>query len=317
MSSLATINLLDTISIKNGSTTITKIMKGSGQIWPIFPFILFKDNTYYKVFSINGTEYNKEVFSTAIECPLVTTHSRYRLDNIIDSEPWMRIESVICNATDMICGWRGGYDNKTDVELFWTAGSLYFDYMSGNASGSFNRLYYSYSNFNTDAYTSKYKVIAGASRTNQSKINGTKFLSVYDYDTGTQLKNSTKSCYHTTETANAGFIFGPSNGTKRLTMYYTKITNESGDVIAFVHWKNDNGTYKLFDEVNQKYFYIMNDNTSTYPDEVRTGYSISISDNTPSEYYTVDGTITDSSGTYEKLVNNKTGISIKGIKIES
>lgn len=316
MSSLATIPLSEVNDIKSGSTTVNKIMVGSNKIWPKFPFYMLDNGEYYEVTGISNNEYVRT--STNVECVLVKTSSAFDTEILMDSEVQYNLEICLTHLDDIIIFTFGGGDTYRDYEFFWNSyqTSLYFDYMSSNNSGtSFNRLSVSIGtvlkNNQTDViYKAEALVEPG---------NGyyTKRIRLTNLNTSTQICNTTITAFKPSSNdynqsgKNRHIGIGlQSNDPSQYssTFYYVKLFDINKKVLGFYHFKEKDGKYVLYDEITKKYLnYFVNNGVEKDFSEYDIVYSdktISVSPQTPDDYYIIDGTLTQNGITYEKLVNS-------------
>lgn len=308
-------------SVKSGSVTVNKIMHGQNRIWPIFPIVLKLNDVYYDVTGIQNNEYQKTVKDTSIRCILGRLVSAFQTEVL--EAPWHCYEVVFSSVKDSILQAEGGGDTQKDSELFHNGNTLYWDYMASNSGGSgFNR-----QSINVVSQSSIYDI---NNLTNiwyleaiSSEIDHRKYLRIKPYESQSWTFQTQRNAYTPNITKTEYYFIGSrgSNVGNLINLYYVKIYDKNMNVLSFCHikQKNDN-SYGVFDEISGKFldYHIWSKGSGDhheyddfYPDKY-----IDI-EQAPAEYYEVSGTITDGSDTFERLVNNKTGIVIKGIKIES
>lgn len=332
---MSTLYASDTKSIKYGSVTINKVMRGSEQIWPLNgfqSFILKQGNNYYTVTGISNNEYQKTVFDNSITCPLVY---------IEDMSFHTGIEVVPkCQYEYGICGFNGPilYDERlkssdkgcANISNRTYNNRLYWDYMGAAAAGtSTNQQYITdttvvYQTQNSTAYiynfalepvpnyTNRYyKKIYRTDYTNNGSKTQLASTTVYDYAASSQQSYMDGHYWHIGDANNAS---GSKGGMFWCYFYYAKFFDYDENLIGFYHFKSDNGQLKMYDEVSKSFL------TSTSGDDAELTQVLdkSITFETPIlNYYEADGTITEDGVTYEKLVNSLDNTKyIKGIAVQ-
>ena len=308
-------------SVKSGSETVKRVMWGDNKIWPTFPIVLKLDGVYYDVTGIQNNEYQKTLKDTSVRCILGRIVSAFQTEVL--EAPWHSYEVVFSSVHDSIIQAQNGGDTQKDSELFHNGTTIYWDYMASSSNGAgFNRAYIPVNSqssiYDTSNLTNIWHIEA---KTNESSHK--KYLRIKPYESQSWTFQTEKSAYTPNITKTEYYFIGSrsTNMSNFINLYYVKIYDKDMNVLSFCHikQKNDN-SYGVFDEISGKF---LNYHTSSsgsgdhheyddfYPDKY-----IDL-ENPPLEYYEVSGTITDGSDTFERLVNNKTGIVFKGIKIES
>ena len=292
----------------------------------MFPIVLKLDGYYYDVTGIQDNEYQKTEIPGEVYT-LVKSYDRWITD--IPIRDWMYCElwfttfksgggNIIGGNKSVGTGRQFRLINVTD-----TKDTVYIDYMSRTISGtSDNRIYKRVDSgtnatgvdLRTEQQDITYYCKVGAKKNLNGKDRT--FFEISSEDNGYYLyQQSSDNVYgaNNVRPNDLYFTLGCWNSNHALcaTFYRCIFYDEFDNIVGNVRWKKVNNEWILynFDTPCQKQhsdgdIIAFEDKTMYFPPYV-------------SEYYEVSGTITDGSDTFERLVNNKTGIVLKGIKIES
>lgn len=313
-------------SIKSGSTTVNRVMWGENKIWPMFPIVLKIDDTFYNVSGIQNNEYVKTEIPNEV-CTLVQTKGKWISD--VDLVDYMHVEIWFTQMASYGGKFVGDEPANGDGRCFrfinldqpGSNDEIYLDYMSKNSSGtSLNRIskrvnkgtnYNSNMDFRSTQTEVTYHAKCGCKYDTKWKT----FFEISGDDGYYLYQESTSTIYGADgkRTGNPKFgIFGYiSDATKNraLTFYKILIYDKDDNILGNWRWKKVNNEWILYDF--DKPMTKIDSNGETAYENKTMSFAPNIS-----EYYEISGTITSGSDTYEKLVNNKTGFIIKGIKIE-
>lgn len=319
MSSLATVNTNTLKGVKYGSTEVKKIMRGSDRLWPLFPIKMLRGGVYYDVTGIVNNEYVKTVIPD-IECTLVAVKSSYDGKLTANVNVIMNFEFCGTCGDDLFFGITGGGDTQHDIEFFFNGSNLYFDYLAAYSNGTgFNRLNVTVGNNTIKVVQTDTIYIARATvEPNPENVNlFTKRLVLKYKDSETNLYNVTKNAYRPSSYVSGRQSYLPA-ANHNIIMYYIKVWDQDNKLLGFFHMKENNGVWMMYDEVTKSFCGYRENKSSYNHDERNVAYTDKKMYMPPivEDYYEVSGTITEGSDTYERLVNNKTGIVLKGIKIE-
>lgn len=316
MSSLVTVNLLNTNSVKYGSVPIQRIMRGSTQLWTgsVFPYIRYDSASgkYYNVTGISqdGTQY----VQTELEpYYLVQMLGRYdyplgvyaSINTVI--ELWCtRLQdfgdctiSNAWNMNDSTGSWRiFAWDGNSSVCLDFGSDS-YSNSNSKANSGYMVRLKYDNARDLLDGTSGDTYHMKVGNIDNRAKQ--------IVYRNGTQVcnnqSNTLRSFYRGTD-AEAQFHLYHRKDNDNFT-FYKVIIRQDGEVVRNIYWKKDtNDNLYLYDSVTDSVIQPTSTNgTLTYQTGKDT-YTLHDDIGPVTDYYYADGTITVNGVIYDRLVNN-------------
>lgn len=319
MASKATVNLPNLDRVRIGNTAISRIMKGSDQIWPQFPFYLKSGSDYYKVTGINNNQYTKLRIVTSAECPLVYFKG-ISYNTGIALQPWCSFEICLTSFQGSIFYHEDGKSSKDsgDAQCYQDYNTDYqkiqFNYMAASSNGSgLNSQYISDSSYISQKTTVTPAYVLEAISNKTSSNSGNKQLKLRKQDSTSYLLQATQITAYTPSTSwynNKHFILFSRNTrqsfydsvTDYCYFYYMKIFDADKNIIGFYHAKKNGSNYEMYDEITKSYCSVYKKNTTisrSYQNK-----SLTITAAAPTSYYTVSGTITENGKTYERLVNN-------------
>lgn len=347
MSSLSTVHIPDLTDVRYGSTLVNRIMHGSRLLWSRIytePYILYQNNKYYKVTDIINNQYVKEelepyyhgeVINSIVDWPLGVQAT---IDTMV--EVWctqMLSNNTIFLGTVYNDNTNGTFKLYTNGS-YNTANSLIFKFASSNVNTSSDTIsnnYDSYS-YSCGSHSNANSLIGGSGA--EKPIYYIKAGNIGGH-TGLVVEHSSQYNY---SNINSNPIVSFYQGTFEQSELHMKFTSTSSQVKLFklriwhgnevvkdLRWrfrnniKTDANMY-LWDDVTQSEMIPSNPNVkiqyySSQGQSTHIGTSdkyILSHDDRFSDYYTVNGTITENGVIYERLVNSIDSTDVKkGIQV--
>ena len=277
-------------------------------------------DNFYNVNGIKNNEYIKtEVPKT--RCILGSVYSGFQTN--VQYDFWHTYEFCFSSMQNRYIAINSSNDGPDDSEIFCTnvegPWRFYWDYMAENSSGyGFNRLSFDIpisSLYDPNNISDKYLFEASTDFNSKRK-----YIKVKNYGSSSWIIDTYKNAYQPYRTkTDKYYLFNRLVDHSRVSnIYYVKIIDKDKNMLGFYHFKQNGDSYGLYDEISKSFLNYYNYN-GTIMDfhEYDTFHTDKYVDINPeiTEYFEVDGTITEGNNTYERLVNNVTGITLKGIKI--
>lgn len=319
------INLESIKNIKNGTNVIREIRNGEIKIWPKWPIVLYENGNYYTVNGIVNNQYDTDLINTKhnIDCVLGNIKSNYKTGLYRTND--LTLEMCFTSVNSGGRTFFGNNRNDTGYSARWfTAGSntLYFDYRSERQTSynSAHRISISYNN-DTGWYngqtSQKYIYRAGYDTSTGRKFIRMKTIESQTWNLVDYSPSSTSyPAPEASQTTDEELIIGNRNSSDMLKMYYMALFNSEETCLGFWYFKWNGQKYRMYDEITGNYLSTStgwNQTKDTYDSTNTVTYEIESYDG-PAPYI-IDGTIVDSTGTYDRLYCSKTGIELKGLKL--
>lgn len=340
MSSLATVHIPDLTDVRYGSTLVNRIMHGSRLLWSRIdtePFILYQNNKYYKVTDIINNQYVKEelepyyhgeIINCVVDYPLGVSAT---IDTMV--EVWC---SQMLSANGSAYIGNAYNDNTNGTFKLYTNGTynnanaLIFKFGSSSSSTSSDTISSTYDSFSYTCgrYYNANSLISGSTNyvyyIKAGSINGYNGLVV---EHSSQYKyNSIKttpiqSFYQGTDEESQLHLNFTTTGTQ-IKMYKLRVWH-GNTIVRDLRFRFKNNTKTdanmyLWDDVTQSEITpVGTPNIKYYSSSSGLAdiYTL-VHDDKFSNYYTVNGTITENGMIYERLVNSiDSSDVIKGIQV--
>ena len=334
--------------VRYGSTLVDRIMHGSTLVWQrkidTEPYILYQNNKYYKVTDIVNNQYVKEelepyyhgeIINCVVDYPLGVSAT---IDTMI--EVWCT-QMLSRNGSAYI---GNAYNNNTNGTFklytngpYETATALIFKFGSSSSSTSSETLSSTYDSFSYTCgrYTNTNSLISGS----KNYVYYIKAGSINGYN-GLVVEHSSQYNYNSVKTTPIQSFYQGTDEQSQLHLNFTtmgcqikmyKMRVWHGNTIVRdlrFRFKNNTKTdanMYLWDDVTQSEITPVGTTNIKYYRGSGVGADSGLADmySLPhddkfSNYYTIDGTITENGVTYERLVNNLDSSDvIKGIQIDN
>jgi hypothetical protein len=244
-------------SVKSGSVTVNRIMHGENRIWPMFPIVILRDGVYYSVSGIQNNQYIMEEISTShtVTCPQVLCKSCYDTGLLRRND--LQLEMLFCGVNSNGRTFFGNKRNDTRYTARWfnVGKTFYLDYRrtNSNSSSRISKAASSKDVNSSNNTTTKFLYRAGVDTTGPNR----NFIKIKTYGNDTwnilDLTGGNYTAFDENDILNnldEHLYLGNTNNTDFLRFYYMALYTISDELLGFWYFKNDNNTYRLFDEIS-------------------------------------------------------------------